>query len=60
MATTFSEALSRAPLKTFSVVTFAICMLVLTVDGVDAQLLGIIAPKVIEDFGVDRGTFGLR
>jgi len=59
MATTFSEALSRAPLRAFSVVTFAICMLVLTVDGVDAQLLGIIAPKVIEDFGVDRGTFGV-
>ena len=59
MATTFSEALSRAPLRTFSVVTFAICMLVLTVDGVDAQLLGIIAPKVIEHFGVDRGTFGV-
>ncbi|MBS1240223.1 MAG: transporter [Proteobacteria bacterium] len=59
MATTFSAALSRSPLKTFSVVTFAICMLVLTVDGVDAQLLGIIAPKVIEDFGVDRGTFGV-
>ncbi|WEK46019.1 MAG: MFS transporter [Candidatus Andeanibacterium colombiense] len=59
MASTFSEALSRTPLKTFSVVTFAICMLVLTVDGVDAQLLGIIAPKVIADFGVDRGTFGV-
>jgi AAHS family 4-hydroxybenzoate transporter-like MFS transporter len=59
VATTFSEAISRAPLRTFSVVTFAICMLVLTVDGVDAQLLGIVAPKVIEAFGTDRGTFGI-
>jgi AAHS family 4-hydroxybenzoate transporter-like MFS transporter len=58
VATTFSEALSRAPMRTFSVVTFAICMLVLVADGVDAQLLGIVAPKVIEDFGVDRGIFG--
>lgn len=59
MATTFSEAVSRAPLKTFSVVTFAVCMLVLICDGMDAQLLGIVAPKVMEEFGVDRGTFGI-
>lgn len=58
MATTFSEAISRAPLRAFSVVTFVICMLVLICDGMDAQLLGIVAPKVIEDFGTDRTTFG--
>jgi AAHS family 4-hydroxybenzoate transporter-like MFS transporter len=38
--------------------TFAVCMLVLIADGMDAQLLGIVAPIVIEEFGVDRGTFG--
>lgn len=59
MATSFNEAISRAPLKGFSVATFAICMLVLICDGMDAQILGIVAPKVIEDFGVDRGTFGI-
>jgi AAHS family 4-hydroxybenzoate transporter-like MFS transporter len=59
MATSFNEAISRAPLKAFSVATFAICMLVLVCDGMDAQILGIVAPKVIEDFGVDRGTFGI-
>jgi AAHS family 4-hydroxybenzoate transporter-like MFS transporter len=58
MATTFSEAVSRAPLRTFQWITFAICMLVLVADGIDAQLLGIVAPYVIEDFSVDRGTFG--
>lgn len=58
-ATTFSDAISRAPLRSFSIVTFAICMLVLVADGIDAQLLGIVAPKVIADFGVDRGTFGV-
>ena len=40
---TFSDAISRAPLKTFSIVTFTICMLVLIADGMDAQLLGIVA-----------------
>ncbi len=59
MATTFSAAISRQPLKTFSILTFAICMLVLVADGMDAQLLGIVAPVVIDEFGVDRGTFGI-
>ena len=58
MATSFSEAISRAPMRTFSVVTFSVCMLVLICDGMDAQLLGIFAPKVIEEFGTDRTTFG--
>ncbi|WP_305096789.1 MFS transporter [Croceibacterium aestuarii] len=59
MATTFSAAISRQQLKTFSILTFAICMLVLVADGMDAQLLGIVAPVVIDEFGVDRGTFGI-
>ncbi len=57
--TTFSDALSREPLKAFSITTFAICMLVLICDGMDAQLLGIVAPIVIEEFGTDRSTFGI-
>ena len=59
MATSFSEAMERAPLRAFQVATFVICMLVLTCDGIDQQLLGIIAPKVIADFAVDKGTFGI-
>ena len=59
MAMTFSEAMERAPLRMFQVATFAICMLVLTCDGIDQQLLGIIAPKVIADYAVDKGTFGI-
>jgi MFS transporter, AAHS family, 4-hydroxybenzoate transporter len=57
--TTFSAALEKHPLRAFQVMTFAICMIVLTCDGMDAQLLGIVAPRVIESFGVDRGTFGI-
>ncbi|MBT2186721.1 MFS transporter [Sphingobium nicotianae] len=58
-ATTFGEALSRAPMRAFQWVTVAICMLVLVSDGIDMQLLGIVAPLVIKDFGVDKGTFGI-
>ncbi|MBN8817640.1 MAG: MFS transporter [Sphingomonas sp.] len=58
-ATTFSEALARSPLRLFQWMTVAVCMLVLVSDGIDMQLLGIVAPLVIADFGVDRGTFGI-
>lgn len=58
MATSFNEVLARAPLRSFSIVTFAVCMLVLVCDGMDAQVLGIVAPLVIEDFGTDRTSFG--
>ena len=59
MATTFSEAMEKAPLRAFQIATFVICMLVLTCDGIAQQLLGIIAPRVIADFAVDKGTFGI-
>ena len=59
MQTTFSDALSRAPLKSFSIITFVICMIVLIADGMDAQLLGIVAPLVREEFGADGATFGI-
>jgi AAHS family 4-hydroxybenzoate transporter-like MFS transporter len=59
VATTFSAAMERAPLRAFQIATFVVCMLVLTCDGIDQQLLGIIAPKVIADFGVAKSTFGI-
>ena len=59
MAVTFSAAMDRAPLRAFQIVTFVVCMLVLTCDGIDQQLLGIIAPKVIAAFGVAKSTFGI-
>ncbi|GAA0285731.1 MFS transporter [Alteraurantiacibacter aestuarii] len=55
----FIDALNRSPMRTFQFVTVAICMLVLVCDGIDLQLLGIVAPLVMEDFGVDRSTFGI-
>jgi AAHS family 4-hydroxybenzoate transporter-like MFS transporter len=46
-------------MRVFQWATVLVCMLVLVCDGADMQLLGIVAPLVIEDFGVDRGTFGI-
>jgi len=58
-ATTFSEAMARAPMRAFQWATLGVCMLILVSDGIDMQLLGIVAPLVIKDFHVDRGTFGI-
>lgn len=58
MSTTFSEAVSRAPLRAFQVATVIICLLVLVCDGIDMQLLGLVAPLIIEEWAIDRGAFG--
>jgi len=56
---TFSEAMARAPMRAFQWITVAVCMLALVSDGIDLQLLGIVTPLVLADFGIDRGTFGI-
>jgi AAHS family 4-hydroxybenzoate transporter-like MFS transporter len=56
--TPFSEAVSNAPLRAFQWVTVAVCLLVLVCDGIDMQLLGLVAPLIIEEWGIDRGDFG--
>ena len=56
---TFTAALNARPVRAFQWLIAATCMLVLVADGVDLQLLGIVAPLVMEDFGVDRATFGI-
>ncbi len=58
MSSTFSEILARQPLRLFSVLNFAICMIVLVADGVDAQLLGIAIPVMLEDLGATRAAMG--
>jgi AAHS family 4-hydroxybenzoate transporter-like MFS transporter len=57
--TTFSEAIASTPLRVFQGVTVTICMLVLVCDGIDMQLLGLVAPLIIKEWGIDRGAFGL-
>lgn len=55
----FSEALNRTSMKPFQWAIVATCMLVLVCDGMDLQLLGIVAPLVIDALGTDRSTFGI-
>ena len=56
--TSFVEALNAQRVKPLQWLIVATCFLVLVADGMDLQLLGIVAPRVIESFGTDRATFG--
>lgn len=58
MKITFSEAVSGAPLRLFQGVTVLICLLVLVCDGIDMQLLGLVAPLIIDEWGIGRAAFG--
>lgn len=56
---TFTQVLGSQPTRPMQWVIVATCMLLLVADGIDLQLLGIVAPAVMEAFEVDRGTFGI-
>ncbi|WAT18957.1 MFS transporter [Aurantiacibacter sp. MUD11] len=56
--TSFVAALNAQPVRPVQWVMVATCMLVLIADGMDLQLLGIVAPLVIDAFDTDRATFG--
>lgn len=59
MATTFTAALDAQRTKPLQWLIVATCMLVLVAEGMDLQLLGVLAPKVIEAFGITRSAFGI-
>jgi AAHS family 4-hydroxybenzoate transporter-like MFS transporter len=58
VTTPFSEAVSRVPLGKFQITTVVVCLLVLVCDGIDMQLLGLVAPLIIAEWGIDRSAFG--
>jgi AAHS family 4-hydroxybenzoate transporter-like MFS transporter len=46
------------PVRTFGLVTLALCMAALVIDGLDYQLLALVAPVIMGEWGVARGDFG--
>ncbi len=56
---TFTQVLNAQPTRPIQWLMVATCMLVLVCDGIDLQLLSIVAPKVMEAFDVTRSTFGI-
>lgn len=47
-----------APSRAFLIATTALVMAALVIDGLDYQLLALLAPVILAEWGVDRGTFG--
>jgi AAHS family 4-hydroxybenzoate transporter-like MFS transporter len=59
MQTTFDDAVSRASLTRFQIVTALLCLVILMCEGVDMQLLGLVAPLAMADLAVDKALFGV-
>lgn len=57
-ASTFQAALDHRPLKAFQLVLVGLLLLVLVIDGIDIQLLSLVAPVIIAEWGVQRAAFG--
>ena len=45
-------------MSAFGLVTVALCMAALVIDGLDYQLLALVAPPIMSEWGVARGDFG--
>jgi AAHS family 4-hydroxybenzoate transporter-like MFS transporter len=54
----FHEALERRPLRAYQIVLVAVVMLALVLDGLDYQLLALVAPLILDEWGMGRGEFG--
>lgn len=57
--TTFTQALEGTRVRPLQWAIVATCLAVLIAEGMDLQLLGILAPRVMEAFDVSRATFGI-
>lgn len=55
---TFQEELDRRPLRLFQIMLVALLLFVLVIDGIDIQLLSLVAPVIISEWGVARADFG--
>jgi len=58
IATTFNAALEGQKLRRFQILLVATVLLVLVIDGIDIQLVSLVAPVILQDWGIDRAAFG--
>lgn len=50
--------LDERAIRPFQLLIVALVMLALVIDGLDIQLLSLVAPVILKDWGVDRAAFG--
>ena len=58
MKASIDDVMERNPLRAFQIFTVAAVVVVLLIDGLDIQLLSLMAPTIITDWGVNRADFG--
>lgn len=54
----FTEALAQRPIGVFQLTLVLLLLLVLIIDGIDIQLLSLVAPVILEDWDVQQADFG--
>ncbi len=52
------DLIDTSRISAFQVRVFALCGLVILLDGIDYQVIGIVAPRLIQEFGIPRGDLG--
>jgi AAHS family 4-hydroxybenzoate transporter-like MFS transporter len=55
----FDSVLDACPLGRFQIGVIVPCALVAMIDGFDTQAIGLVAPEIAADWGVNPATFGL-
>lgn len=56
--TSFSKLLDQRPVRMAQWIILACVLFVLVIDGIDIQLLGLVGPVIIAEWGIDRAAFG--
>jgi MFS transporter, AAHS family, 4-hydroxybenzoate transporter len=50
--------IEELPLSRFQIQVFALCGLIMLLDGFDALCMGFLAPAIVDDLGIPLRTFG--
>ena len=58
MQKTFSDAIANVPVRPFQWLVAILAFAVLMFDGIDMQSLALVAPRIFEEWGIDRAEFG--
>ncbi len=55
-----ASILDDRPIRPWQFVVLALVLMALVIDGVDIQLLALVAPVILTEWGIDRSVFGPR
>lgn len=53
-----TELIDKSRISGFQFLVFSLCGLVILLDGIDYQVIGIVAPRLVQEVGTGRGALG--